>query len=180
MRAPDLVTDRLHLTGHRLDDMADCLALWSDPDVTRFIGGKPFSESEVWARLLRYVGHWALMGFGYWVVRARSDRRFLGEVGIADARRPITPAFGTTPEAGWAFLPSAQGQGFAREAVGALTHWCDQQGMARTVCMIDPSNHASLRLADALGYRRYAETPYQDAPVILLERHRGEVDQTEP
>jgi RimJ/RimL family protein N-acetyltransferase len=59
--APALDTDRLTLRGHGLADFADSLRLWSDPDVTRYIGGRPFTEEEVWSRLLRYAGHWSLL-----------------------------------------------------------------------------------------------------------------------
>src|SRR2546430_16347009 len=41
------------------------ISLWSDPVIPRFTAGKRLSEEEVWARLLRYVGHWAWLGFGY-------------------------------------------------------------------------------------------------------------------
>ena len=78
--APPIETPRLSLRGHTIEDFADSAAMWGDPNVTRFIGGRPFSEEEVWSRLLRYAGHWALKGFGYWVVRERSSGRFVGEV----------------------------------------------------------------------------------------------------
>src|SRR5262245_45329356 len=41
---PVLDTERLTLTGHRVEDLDDCVALWSDPQVTRHIGGKPSSR----------------------------------------------------------------------------------------------------------------------------------------
>src|SRR4051812_49250001 len=65
---PVVETERLVLRGHRVDDYADCFDLWTDESVTRFIGGRPSTQEEVWARLLRYAGLWALIGFGYWVV----------------------------------------------------------------------------------------------------------------
>ncbi len=36
--SPEIRTERLILRSHRLDDFGDALAMWSDPDVTRFIG----------------------------------------------------------------------------------------------------------------------------------------------
>ena len=66
--APILETERLILRGHRPSDFLDSVALWSDPLVTRFTSRKALSREEVWTRLLRYVGHWAWMGFGYWVM----------------------------------------------------------------------------------------------------------------
>jgi RimJ/RimL family protein N-acetyltransferase len=76
---PVIETERLRLRGHRLEDFAEIAAMWADPVVTRYIGGKPLTEEDVWARLLRYVGHWAWMGFGYWVVEGKGSGDFAGE-----------------------------------------------------------------------------------------------------
>jgi len=50
---PPLETARLRLRGHRVEDFAACAAMWADPVVTRYIGGRPFTAEEVWTRLLR-------------------------------------------------------------------------------------------------------------------------------
>lgn len=168
---PTLHTARLTLRGHRPEDFADCAALWADPQVTRYIGGRPSTEEEVWARLLRYVGHWTLLGFGYWVVCETSTDRFVGEVGFADFKRAIDPPFSGAPEAGWVLAPWAHGRGFATEAVRAIiawgaTHFGPEQ--RRIVCMIDPENHASLRVAHKCGYREFARTTYKGDVSILL------------
>src|SRR5215469_5050217 len=102
---PVVETERLRLRGHRPADFTDSVALWSDPVVTRFIGGKPLSEEEVWARVLRYVGHWAWTGFGYWVVEEKSSSRFVGEMGLSDWKREISPSVQGIPEVGWVLSP---------------------------------------------------------------------------
>jgi len=173
MPAPlTFTTDRLTLRPHRLDDFRDSLALWSDPVVAKYIGGRPFTEEEVWQRLLRYAGHWALLGYGFWTVRERGSDRFLGEVGILDGKRELDPPFGDAPELGWALVPSAHGKGYATEAVRAAVAWgADHFGSkVRTVCMIHPDNAASLRVAEKAGYREYARTTYKGSPTILFER----------
>jgi hypothetical protein len=73
MRAPILETERLTLRGHRLDDFGPYAAMWADPVVTQHIGGKPIPEEESWTRFLRQAGHWALLGFGYWVVEEKAN-----------------------------------------------------------------------------------------------------------
>jgi RimJ/RimL family protein N-acetyltransferase len=168
---PVLETARLMLRPHRLDDFEDAVAMWGDSDVTRFIGGKPATREEVWARLLRYAGHWALLGYGYWVIRETATARFVGEIGFADFHRDIAPPFEGAPEAGWALARWAHGQGFAVEALSAILAWADGHfGAARTVCMIEPANGPSLRLAQKAGYLEYARTSYKGAPTILFER----------
>jgi RimJ/RimL family protein N-acetyltransferase len=64
LQVPVLETERLRLRGHRLDDFAACAAMWANPIVTRHFG-QTLSGEESWNRVLRYVGHWALLGFGY-------------------------------------------------------------------------------------------------------------------
>jgi RimJ/RimL family protein N-acetyltransferase len=168
---PTLESERLTLRGHRLDDFADCAAMWANPEVTRHIGGRPFSEEEVWTRLLRYVGHWTLMGFGYWVVREKSSGRFVGEVGFADFHRDIQPSIQGRPEIGWVLAPWAHGQGFATEAAFAAIAWGEAHfGPVRTVCLISPENLPSLRVAEKCGYKEVERTSYKDQPTILFDR----------
>jgi RimJ/RimL family protein N-acetyltransferase len=175
---PGLTTDRLTLRGHTLADFGDVAAMWGDPDVTRFVGGRPQTEEEVWTRLLRYVGHWALLGWGYWVVRETDTNRFVGEVGFAERRRAIDPPIVSYPEIGWVLTTAAQGRGYATEAVRAALAWAEARrgsgdayfASGRTVCLIDTDNHRSIRVAEKTGYREFARTLYHEQPVILLDR----------
>lgn len=167
-----ITTDRLILRPHTATDFAACCELWTDPEVVRFIGGRPSTGEEVWRRILAYAGHWQLLGFGYLLVTERTTGAVVGEVGIADFHREVEPPFGDTPEAGWAIRPQFQGRGLAGEAVGALLAWVDKL-TPRTVCMIDPENAPSLRLAERLGFREYLRTTYKDHASILMERHAG-------
>jgi RimJ/RimL family protein N-acetyltransferase len=166
---PVLETPRLVLRGHRTGDLEDSLSLWGDPEVVRHIGGKPSSREDVWARVLRYIGHWAATGYGFWHVRERATDRFVGEVGIAEFRRDIAVSFDGAPEAGWAFAPWSHGKGFATEAMTAALAW-DAAAHPRTVCLIDVDNVASLRVAAKLGYRELARTEYKTNQVIVHER----------
>ncbi|HEX8394942.1 MAG TPA: GNAT family N-acetyltransferase [Longimicrobium sp.] len=171
---PVLHTARLTLRGHTLADFDESRALWADPLVTRYIGGRPFTAEEVWARLLRYAGLWALLGYGYWVVRETATGRFVGEAGLADFHRDITPSIGGAPEAGWVLAPWAHGQGFATEVVGAVLRWSDAHLPAqRTVCLIDPGNLASVRVAEKCGFRQTARGVYKEQETLILHRPRG-------
>jgi RimJ/RimL family protein N-acetyltransferase len=166
---PVLETERLILRGHCAEDIEDSVALWSDPLVTRYIGGKTFGREEVWARIPRYVGHWAVAGYGFWHVRERATGRFVGETGIADFKRELAIPFDGACEAGWVLAPWSHGKGYATEAMTAVLGWAASRA-ARTVCLIDPGNVASLRVAAKLGYRQLARTTYKHADVIVLDR----------
>jgi RimJ/RimL family protein N-acetyltransferase len=170
-RTPQLQTPRLVLSPHQAEDFEDLVEMWGDPAVVRFIGGRPFTPEEVWTRLLRAVGHWPLMGFGYWVVRERAGGRFVGEAGLADFHRDITPPFDGAPEAGWALAAWAHGKGFATEAMAAVMGWSDAQlKPERTVCMISPGNRASMRVAEKCGFREEVRTAYRGEATIVFER----------
>jgi RimJ/RimL family protein N-acetyltransferase len=173
-QAPLLDTDRLRLRGHGLGDLEAMTAMWTDPAVVRFISGKPSTEQEIWTRLLRYAGHWALLGFGHWVVEEKCTGLFVGEVGFAEFKRDIVPSIRGIPELGWVLAAQAQGKGYATEALKAVLSWGDGNlGSPRTVCMIAPDNAASLRVADKCGYREYHRTVYAGSPTILLDRGAG-------
>ncbi len=171
VEVPILETARLRLRGHRLDDFAACSAMWADPVVTRHIGGKPSTQEEVWTRLLRYVGHWAWLGFGYWALEEKASGEFIGELGFADFKRDIEPLLKDMPELGWALVSRAHGKGYATEAVGAATVWGDEHfGRKQTACLIHPENLASIRVAEKCGYRESQRTTYKDHEVILSVR----------
>lgn len=168
---PVLETDRLRLRAHRLEDFGDCLALWSDPEVTRFIGGKPLCGEEVWARILRYAGHWKMLHYGYWLIEEARSGRFVGELGFADFKRQIDPSFEGIPEIGWALIPWAQGKGYATEALRRAVIWGDGHfGGAATGCLINPDNGASIRVAEKGGYQEYCRTFYKDHPAVVYRR----------
>jgi RimJ/RimL family protein N-acetyltransferase len=171
MTDPVLETERLIMRPHGLEDFPDSLAMWSDPQIARSIGGRSPAAEEVWRRLMSCAGSWALLGFGYWVVREREGGRFVGEVGFGDSRRGLGPAFDGAPEIGWTLAPAFQGRGLAGEAIAAALAWHDRRtGGGRTVCMIGPDNAASLRLAERAGYRNFARRSFNGAPTLLFER----------
>lgn len=168
---PELRTERLVLRGHRLADFEDSCRMWGHPDVVRHIGGEPLSRERAWTILLRYVGHWALLGFGYWVVTDRAGGRFLGEVGFADGRRDIDPPLPEVPEMGWVLVPEAHGRGLGTEAVRAALSWIERRhGVQETQCLIDPANAPSIRLAEKCGFFRRGSLVYRDEPSLHLLR----------
>ena len=65
---PTLETPRLILRPHRLDDFDACCFLHNDPEAVRMIYRQPPTREESWHRMLRFVGHWALLGYGMLLV----------------------------------------------------------------------------------------------------------------
>jgi RimJ/RimL family protein N-acetyltransferase len=170
MSAVIVETERLRLRGHTTADMDASAAMWRDPEVVRFISGKPSSREDSWGRLLRYVGHWAALGYGFWLIEEKATGLFVGEGGFGDFKREIEKPF-DAPEQGWSLAPSAQGKGYAFEAMYAAVKWGEAHfGRTDFVCMISPQNTPSMKLAEKLGYRRFDQVAYKGEQVVLLRR----------
>ena len=166
---PVIETARLKLRRHRIDDFAACAAMWGDPAVARFIGGKPSTREEVWARILRYAGHWALLGFGYWAIEEKASGSFIGEVGLADFHRDLDPPLIDGPEAGWALQTASHGKGYGPEALSAALAWGHEHFAGETIyCLIDVDNISSIRLAEKCGFKRLRETTYKGMANIVF------------
>jgi RimJ/RimL family protein N-acetyltransferase len=169
--APTIETGRLRMRSFRATDLDDYAAMWADPVVLQHIGIPPSPREQTWTRLLRAHGHWALMGFGFWAVEEIATGRFVGEVGLAEFMREMEPSLVGTPEIGWVLSQWSHGRGFATEAAQtAIAWWDENHGGSRTVCIIDPDNAASLRVADKCGYREFARTTYKESPILVLAR----------
>lgn len=172
--APVLLTPRLRLRPHTAADFEALARMWADPDVVRHITGRPSTATESWARLLRYVGHWRVLGFGYWALEDLETGAFVGEAGFADYRREIEPSLDGVPEAGWVLAPQAQGRGLATEAMQAAIAWGDANFTSDvTACLFDPQHKASIRVAAKCGYVEKGRATLAGLPTLVMERTRG-------
>lgn len=170
-RVPELETARLRLRAHRADDHAACSAIWSHPQVIRFIGGRALNAEESWKRLLQYRGLWELVGYGYWAVEEKDSGRYVGDVGLADLRRDLKPSLQGMLECGWVLSPDVHGKGYASEAVAAVLAWADasRPGL-RVVCIIAPENQSSIRVAEKAGFALWQSSTYHDSPTLVFSR----------
>jgi RimJ/RimL family protein N-acetyltransferase len=168
---PVIETERLTLRAHRAEDYAACIDIWSNPKVTRFIGGRPFTAEEIWKRLLQYAGMWRLLGVGSWAVEEKASGRYIGDIGFFDFRRDLVPSLNGMLELGWVLAADAHGKGYASEAVAAACQWGQANGGdRRIVCIIAPENQPSLRVAEKAGFHLWQQSTYHDAPILVLTR----------
>ncbi|MBL7238576.1 MAG: GNAT family N-acetyltransferase [Komagataeibacter hansenii] len=168
---PVIETPRLLLRPHRLSDFHEWRAMFLDEGTRRFLSSPLPSEEESWNRLLRYIGHWSALGYGLFGVFDRADGRFLGDVGLADFHRGLGAEFDRCPEVAWIMAAAAHGHGYATEAARAAHDWFARtHGPQRTVAIIDPDNHPSLRLAARMGYHPTGECTYRNAACVMLAR----------
>ena len=171
MTTPVVETSRLILRGRTLADFPAFAEIWKAPEVVRFTTVKPQTDEEAWIKFTRMEGLWALTGYGFWLVEEKATGAVIGEIGLADFKREISPSLAGMPEFGWVLAPSANGKGYAKEAVGAAIGWAEKKFPKTTFCcIIDPANTASLRVAEAYGFKRVHLSPYKGIEIAVYHR----------
>ncbi|NIE64126.1 GNAT family N-acetyltransferase [Burkholderia sp. Ax-1719] len=164
-------TERLVMRPPELSDFRQLYGMWSDVEVVRHVTGAALTQEDVWARLLRSLGHWAAMGFGHWIVANKCNGDFVGEVGFVRLMRGIGEDFDAAPETGWMLARQSQRSGYATEAVEAALRWSDERWPGgETVCIISPENAASIRLATKLAYQADRTVTYKNKDVTVFRR----------
>lgn len=140
-------TERLLIRPWRdAEDREAFAELMRDPEVNRFLRGRPYTEAELdewFARQARQLAeHDVCMG----AVVEKSSGRPIGISGV----QPL----GTTGdlEIGWIFARETWGRGYATEAGrAAMRHVLETLARPRVVAIIGPENEASKRVAERLG-----------------------------
>ena len=145
-----LFTERLAIRPFTEGDAAFVLELVNDADWQRFIGDKNVHSLDEARRYLRDgpMAMWARRGHGLCCVERTSDGTAVGMCGLI--KRDTLDDI----DLGFAFLPTARGQGFAREAAAAtLAHGFSTLGLTRIVAITDIDNQASARVLESVGLR---------------------------
>ncbi len=174
LEAPRLETERLVLRAFRAEDLDPLAAMWSDPEVVRYIGGHALSREDTWRRSLAACGQWPYTGWGYWIVELKSSGSVIGQAGFADFKREMEPSIEGEPELGYVFSPSVHGQGIAYEACSRALDWADANlGASSYPAIISPDNIASVRLAERLGFLRAADATYRGESIALFHRRKA-------
>jgi len=167
-----LSTERLTLVPHRPEHFEAYAEFWSK-DPGHFLRSlAPMHPADAWTRLLRHFGQWTAFGWGPFLC-FDSAGTLVAEAGYAEFRRGVGPQFDGVPEGMWKVDLAAQGKGYATEVMATITDWFDSsQSAPRTVCMIEPGNDASIRVATRLGFREFDSADYRGSLVTLYERVR--------
>jgi [ribosomal protein S5]-alanine N-acetyltransferase len=137
-----LSTERLKLRRPRPEDAPAMHAILSDPQAMRYWSTPPhaeYAESEAWvAATIRAIASGECGDF--FVER---DGYLIGKAGLWNG-----------DEIGFLFSPAVRGQGYAREALGAvIAHAFGAGGRTQIRADVDPRNDRCLRLLTRLGFR---------------------------
>jgi RimJ/RimL family protein N-acetyltransferase len=141
-----LETERLVLRMFRESDTDAYAEMMADPEVMRFLGGKPMSRQEAWRSMAMLLGHWQLRGYGFWAVEERASGELVGRVGC------WRPEGWPGLEVGWTLRRASWGRRYATEAARAsLDYAFENLNLSRVISLIAPDNAASIRVAERLG-----------------------------
>ncbi|MGW8134909.1 GNAT family N-acetyltransferase [Sphingomonas zeae] len=163
-------TERLILRPYAVSDFDAYAAMVADLVVVRHAGA-PMTGEEAWMRLLRFIGHWSVFGYGLFAVLDRASGAYLGETGFMDFQREVVPRIEPLPEAAWVFTSAAHGRGYAWEAASAVHRWmADTHAPPATQCIISPANLESIRLAERLGYVLHDQPNYRGEALRLIRK----------
>lgn len=159
---PTLVTERLTLRAATMADWPAYRDFYAS-DATRFVGG-PRDARAAWTLFAGDPGHWALRGFGWFVVDDGT-----GAVGACGLHHPPHQA---EVEIGWNGFAAGRGKGYATEAARAVLAWAWGAVEApRIVSYIHEGNAASKAVARKLGARDTGERAAHD-PDAEVWAHR--------
>ena len=149
VRGPMIETKRLILRTWREADIASNTAMLSDPETARYITAEHKAvtdELNGWRNAAVMAGHWALHGFGMFVVEEKASGKYVGRVG------PWCPPRWPGFEVGWGIAKEFRGKGYATEAARASIDWVfDNLAVDRIVHCIEPDNAGSQGVAERLG-----------------------------
>lgn len=162
-----LETERLILRSFRDGDLDEYAAIFGDPDVMRFLGGKPMSRQDAWRNMAMIMGHWHFRGFGFFAVEEKASGRLVGRVGHWQPEG--WPGF----EIGWAIGPDFWGRGYAREAALFCRDYAfEVMGREAIISSIHPDNVNSIRLAERIGETYWRDDQVMEIPVRLYRLTR--------
>lgn len=149
---PIIETDRLILRGPKEQDF-EAFAAFGASERAKWVGGL-YPRHRAWGGFLNLFGHWALRGYGWWMLEDKSGGAVAGRVGIA-----MHDGW-DEPELGWHLFGGFEGKGLAFEAAkAARQHAARHQGLDGVISYVNPGNTRSVKLAERLDatYERDAE-----------------------
>ena len=144
-----LETKRLILRHQVIEDLDDLWALYCNPNITKYIPDAPRSREEAKEELEWHMhGHPKNPELGLWATIHKETGKFIGRCGLL----PWTIDGQNEVEVAYSLAQDYWGQGLATEAAkGILDLGFEKINLERLICLIDPKNVASQRVAEKIG-----------------------------
>jgi RimJ/RimL family protein N-acetyltransferase len=144
-----LETERLVLRPYTGGDLENLHAVYSQPDVARWLYYEALTLEQSREKLARKIADCELTEeHGLSAAVQLRDGTYVGDAVLFDFS-----AEHKTIELGFSFDPRHQGKGYATEAARALLDWAFAQGLHRVIGRLEPRNTPSARVLEKLGMR---------------------------
>lgn len=164
--ADEMRTGRLLLRRWKPEDREPFAAINADPRVMEFLP-ELLSREQSDALADRFEAHFALEGFGPWVVEVIGGSTFIGFVGlfVVSFDAHFTPAV----EVGWRLESDQWGNGYATEAAcAALDYGLRCVGLKEIVAFTVPANVRSMAVMERIGMVHDEEDDF-DHPTLPMD-----------
>lgn len=160
--AVELQTERLRLRPIAPADREALHAVWTDPDVRRFLwDDRVIDLASVDEVIERSAASFAGEGFGLFALREPGGVELLGVTGIYR----LQP--GGEPELIYSLAPASWGRGLASEASRAvIADAFERLGFARVLARTDVPNRASIEVMKRLGMQYEGERGEAGRPTV--------------
>lgn len=166
-----LETSRLILRHQLPDDLDSLFALYSVPDVSRFIPDAPRTYEAAREELEWFMnGHPQHPELGLWATIHKASGQFIGRCGLLpwtiDGRPEVEVAY-LLAKAYWR-------KGLGTEVAQAILEYgFEQLGLARLICLIDRENQASIKVAENIGMTFEREARDETGPFLIYARNKS-------
>jgi RimJ/RimL family protein N-acetyltransferase len=145
-----LTTPRLRLEPFADEHLEQLHEMNRDPEVMRYLSGRPETLEESRAGIERVKARWAEWGYSWWSFFELATGRIIGAGCIQHLDRDATKPL----EVGWRLRREKWGQGFASEAARAMVAFAFERLEAPELTAIcHPDNAASAKVMVRLGMR---------------------------
>ena len=144
-----LETERLLLRPLVLDDLDALYTLYRDPEIRRYFPEGTLTYNETREELEWIINvYYAQYGFGLWATIHKPSGEFIGRCGLL----PWQIEGRAEVEVAYLLSKDYWGQGLGTEAArGIAAYAFEELGLTRLICLIDPGNIASQRVAQNIG-----------------------------
>ncbi len=165
-----LETPRLILRRLLPDDLDRLFALYSDQEIRRYFPEGILTYEETKEELEWFLnGHPEHPELGLWATIHKETNQFIGRCGLL----PWTIDQRSEVEVAYLLAKEYWGQGLASEAAqGILDYGFEQLGLSRLICMIDPRNQASIKVARRIGMTFEREAEDEKGLFLIYSRNK--------
>ena len=163
-------TERLTLRRLTMDDLDALAAIYADADVRKYFPEGVLTYEQTKEELEWIINvYYGQYGFGLWATLLKETNEVIGRCGLLpwtiDGREEVEVAYLLAKEH-W-------GRGLGTEAARAiLAYGFGELHLSRLICLIDPANEASVKVAIKIGMSLEREADIDGEPTLVYSAMR--------